>query len=130
MRNDFKLTVKGIDEKDAEKVIAYLKRYAELTNKACFCNITILNLFYNRNIETYFNKKYIDRSIRDIALIVTGNDFPKSQEFVKGLILVGSHYNDPNFDGCHNCGYPDTEEYGDSIYCPCCDTHTPLSEEG
>jgi len=107
---NFKLTVKDWDDKELDpdfvkKLMKTLYQDFELLDDPDSCNCELSELF-------------TERQIKDISLMVNGNDWPSSVHVLKELILVGEK-RDGGF--CPNCGYPDFYYTGGRMLCDQCE---------
>ena len=106
----FKLTVKSDDEALVKKIMHHLRKDFELIDEADECNRTLGDYLID-----------INRDIRDLALLVNGNDWPSTVNVLKGLKLVGSEYGGVNDYTCPECGHPDYYYTGGMMLCPQCE---------
>ena len=120
--SQFKLTLKSADDKelDSKFVKAIMKRLYqdfELIDDPDLC-------------DSELSESYTEREIRDLSVLVNGNDFPTSVNALGALILVGENRGD---DNCTNCGYP--EYYytggftGGFMYCEQCEHRGPTEPD-
>ena len=114
--SQFKLTLKSADDKelDSKFVKAIMKRLYqdfELIDDPDLC-------------DSELSESYTEREIRDLSVLVNGNDFPTSTKFLKRLILVGENRTG---DNCRNCGYPEYYYTGGRMLCNQCE-HTEQAE--
>jgi len=106
---EFKLTVKSDDKDLVKKIMHHLRKDFELTDEADECN---------RTLEEYLND--INKDIRDLALLVNGNDWPSTVNVLKGLKLVGSRCGIDNAV-CSECGSPEWYYPGGMMLCNQCE---------
>ena len=115
---NFKLTVKDWDDKELDpdfvkKLMKTLYQDFELLDDPDSCNCELSELF-------------TERQIKDISLMVNGNDFPSSVHVLKELILVGAK-RDGGF--CPNCGHEDYDYVGGIMYCDKCKHSEPPEDD-
>jgi len=114
----FKLTIKHLDNSDefqdfSNKIMKHLYKDFELQDEESFCNITLLEL--------------LGGDLKDLAVMVSGNDYPSTVERLGELILVGDQYGVKDYV-CPNCGSPDWYYTGGRMLCNQCE-YSETAEE-
>jgi len=107
----FKLTIKRLDNSDefqdlSNKIMDHLYKDFELPDDPSFCNETLHDVFGD--------------DLKDLALLVSGNDYPSTVERLGELLLVGDQYGVSD-DVCPNCGSPDWYYTGGLMLCSQCE---------
>ena len=112
----FKLTIKSDDTELVKKIMYHLRKDFELLDEPEECN---------RTLEDYLSD--INRGLKDLALLVGGNDFPSTVKALEGLKLVGDRYMKDDF--CTNCGSPEWYYTGGRKLCGNCE-HSERADSG
>jgi len=66
------------------------------------------------------------RQIRDLSIMVNGNDWHSVMQDIGSLILVGENRKG---DNCPNCGYPEYYYTGGRMLCNQCEHSEPAASE-
>lgn len=102
----FRLTVKSDDTELVNAIMRSLRKDFELMDEPDECN---------RTLEDYLSD--INRTVKDLSVLVVGNDFPSTVNALKGLKLVG----EDKSDACPECGHPDYYYIGGMMLCSHCE---------
>ena len=108
---DFRLTIKRLDNSEefqdlSNKIMKCLYKDFDLEDEPEFCNTTLLDL--------------LGLELTDLAVMVSGNDYPSTVERLGSLILVGDQYGVSD-DFCPECGFPEYSYTGGRMLCLQCE---------
>jgi len=114
----FRLTIKRLDSSDeflelSNKIMHHLYKDFDLRDEPGFCNETLMGL--------------LGGDLKDLALLVSSNDWPNTIKTLGNLKLVGSEYG-LNDEVCPECGSPDWFYTGGRMLCNQCEFSEPAPE--
>ena len=112
----FRLTIKSDDKELVKKIMKHLRKDFELLDEPSECD---------RTLKDYLSD--INRGVKDLALLVSGNDFPSTVKALEGLKLIGDQIKNDAF--CSNCGSPEWYYTGGRMLCRNCE-YSERSDSG